>query len=58
LLTACKAAATLAVRVFTEYREHTLVEKVIRDEIRRMTLCPGYSAAVCRVAPVPKRRSI
>jgi hypothetical protein len=35
-----------------------LLTNVIRDEIRRMARRLIYSAAVCRVAPVPKRRSI
>ena len=35
-----------------------LLKNVILDEMRRMTRRPAYSAAVCREAPVPKRRSM
>ena len=39
-------------------RKDKLLKNVILDEMRRMTRRPAYSAAVCRVAPVPKRRSM
>ena len=39
-------------------RKDKLLKNVILDEMRRMTRRPAYSAAVCREAPVPKRRSM